>query len=503
MPFYGVSFNPFRQRNVINVFAVAGGRMVIVATFEEVEEIDPALDKPKRGRLRVLQTYTDENVSENFYCVAWSYDPLTGAPWVAVAGASGLIKIIDTSQKKVVRVLAGHGDEVNEMRFHHLRPELLFSTSKDFSIRLWNASTGDLLVVFGGDGGHRESVLGIDLHLSGNYLASCGMDHAVKIWTLCSPMLKRVIDTAAPLSGTQNSKRTSSTLTATSTSSTSYATQEHSCQCTVPVTTTQNHTCRQPVYVHYPIFSSTELHNNYVDNIRWYGDLLFSRSTEPNIILWKPEAGLPTEEDYKNKDADDPFQSKYALVGGRAHPNAQTSDFNIICEFSFEECDIWFVRFGLSRDNRFLATGSQYGKLFLWDLDYIPHFIDKYISTKKACSVNKKESKAKKKQNLYLSQKPASVTRKKNTSTKSIPQSTGNRSGTKQNANKQAGKRRKCVLRLLEGPKCTATVRQVTFSPDGEWLIAACDDGTIWCWLSEEDEETDWDDSDMDVDTVD
>jgi len=117
--------------------------------------------------------------------------------------------------------------------------------------------------------------------------------------------------------------------------------------------------------------------------------------------------------------------------------------------------------------------------------------------------VNKKESKAKKKQNLYLSQKPASVTRKKNTSTKSIPQSTGNRSGTKQNANKQAGKRRKCVLRLLEGPKCTATVRQVTFSPDGEWLIAACDDGTIWCWLSEEDEETDWDDSDMDVDTVD
>jgi WD40 repeat protein len=47
------------------------------------------------------------------------------------------------------------------MRFHHLRPELLFSSSKDFSIRLWNANTGELVVVFGGDGGHRESVLGI------------------------------------------------------------------------------------------------------------------------------------------------------------------------------------------------------------------------------------------------------------------------------------------------------------------------------------------------------
>ena len=135
-------------------------------------------------------------------------------------------------------------------------------------------------------------------------------------------MLKRIIDTAAPLPETQNSKRASSKLAATSSSSTSYAAQEHSCQCTVPVTTTQNHTCRQPVYVHYPIFSSTELHNNYVDNIRWYGDLLFSRSTEPNIILWKPEAGLPTEEDYENEDVDDPLQSKYGLVGGRALPNA-------------------------------------------------------------------------------------------------------------------------------------------------------------------------------------
>jgi len=49
---------------------------------------------------------------------------------------------------------------------------------------------------------------------------------------------------------------------------------------------------------------------------------LFSRSTEPNIILWKPEAGLPTEEDYENEDVDDPLQSKYGLVGGRALPNA-------------------------------------------------------------------------------------------------------------------------------------------------------------------------------------
>ena len=54
--------------------------------------------------LKANKQVCGDKVSENFYCVAWSYDPLTGAPWVAVAGASGLIKIIDTSQKKVVRV---------------------------------------------------------------------------------------------------------------------------------------------------------------------------------------------------------------------------------------------------------------------------------------------------------------------------------------------------------------------------------------------------------------
>jgi WD40 repeat protein len=140
--------------------------------------------------------------------------------------------------------------------------------------------------------------------------------------------------------------------------------------------------------------------------------------------------------------------------------------------------------------------------MYLWDLDYIPHFIDKYISVKKACSVNKKESKAKKKQNLYLSQKPATAaTRKKSTNVKSTPPSTS-KNCSKQMSNKQVGKRKRCVLRLLEGPKCTATVRQVTFSPDGEWLIAACDDGTIWCWLSEEDDDTEWDDDDMDVDSI-
>lgn len=31
-------------------------------------------------------------------------------------------------------------------------------------------------------------------------------------------------------------------------------------------------------------------------------------------------------------------------------------------------------------------------------------------------------------------------------------------------------------------PRCTSTVRQVTFSPDSRFVLCGCEDGTIWRW---------------------
>lgn len=43
------------------------------------------------------------------YTLAWTYDPFSYAPIVAVAGALGLIYIVDLEEKRVRRMFKGHG----------------------------------------------------------------------------------------------------------------------------------------------------------------------------------------------------------------------------------------------------------------------------------------------------------------------------------------------------------------------------------------------------------
>lgn len=120
------------------------------------------------------------------------------------------------------------------------------------------------------------------------------MDCTIKIWTLCTPVIKHAIKSSF------NSK--SSSLRS---QQLSQREQESCCSSHV--------TASRAVTVHYPIFSTIKLHNNYIDCVRWYGDLLLSRcAADAKIVLWKPEVELV---------AFDKSNITTVVVGGPATPS--------------------------------------------------------------------------------------------------------------------------------------------------------------------------------------
>ncbi len=82
----------------------------------------------------------------------------------------------------------------------------------------------------------------------GNCFASAGMDNTVKIWAL---------DTAE----VQEAVRQSYLWT--------------------PESRVAFHTC----FVQFPAFSTAKVHNDYVDSVRWVGNLILSKSTENKVRL--------------------------------------------------------------------------------------------------------------------------------------------------------------------------------------------------------------------------
>ncbi|CAG8711019.1 21258_t:CDS:2 [Rhizophagus irregularis] len=123
------------------------------------------------------QKYLEKNPSgyeeqQDFYCCTWSIDPIS-----------------DTSAGSVTKTLQGHGGEIHEMKSHPRDPSLLFSASKDLSIRLWRIDTMQTVTIFAGSAA-------IDVHLSGDFFASSGMDRTVNIWSLCTPVMKNAINSS-------------------------------------------------------------------------------------------------------------------------------------------------------------------------------------------------------------------------------------------------------------------------------------------------------------------
>ena len=160
---------------------------------------------------------------------------------------------------------------------------------------MWNLTNRVCIAIFAGDEGHRDQVLSVDIHSLGMCFVSSSTDNSIKIWSLKDEKVASSIkDSYAPPAATA----------------------------TKPFRTQ---------FIHFPVFSTRKVHPDYVDTARWVGNLLITKSTDHRILLWQASFG----------------------------DNASSHSVVILREYRMKEAAVcWFVRFGLSRSQRFLACGK-------------------------------------------------------------------------------------------------------------------------------------------------
>jgi len=282
-----------------------------------------------------------------------------GPQLCCVAGKRAIIKIIDTTQRRLLLTLIGHGDEIYDLKFSPIDPWLLISASKDESLRLWNVQTGTCVVMFAGHEGHCDSVLCAAWHPLGRSIVSSGMDTTVKIWSLEEKDVQCAIKDSY-LVKPKSRGRTK---------------HHHSNHVTEDNNGTKHHhggtggtgqqhfrsLCQQ-----LPMFSSNKMHTDYVDCVQFVGDLILSKSITNTISLWKPDftAPLPVA------TMDSPITPTHHHYHHHKNAAAQVLPLR---DFELTNCDIWFVRFQANEDCTMLAAGNCTGEIRVWEIGGSSH----------------------------------------------------------------------------------------------------------------------------------
>ncbi|WPG98803.1 WD40-repeat-containing domain protein [Acrodontium crateriforme] len=329
---YDVKFYPFPTANNDPLFAVCGVRDTFLCRI--TEDADHPLE---------LKFLKDLDTSAEYNSCVWTKHPVTQSPLLCLTGKiPKQIQIVDIDSGKVIRSLNGHGKGINDLAISPLSTNLLFSAAEDYTIRLWNLEPQyeeqPCVAVFAGEG-HRQPILAINVHPNGRWMLSGSLDNAICLWAVPEP---------------------------------------HEL-----IRDPKNTGFQTPKTIYYPHFLSTEVHFNYVDCLKFHGDLIISRASRDvgpssrtnEILLWKIEgfdSSLPAP-------AEPPVPSAGKSTRSSLPHSPQSRGFQRLLTFDMPGTNLFYQRFGLLDTpgmRPILAMGNQLSKFLFWDLQVLEEGID-------------------------------------------------------------------------------------------------------------------------------
>jgi polycomb protein EED len=318
-------------------------------------------------------------------------------------------------------------------------PTLLASCSIDHSVRIWSLDPAHKNQPLGAicyGQGHKAQILTLAWHPKGRFILSAGMDTKIAMWAVPADLKDRA--------GTD-----------------------------------------KPAVIHYPHFSTTEVHTDFVDCVQFYNDLIFSHACrEDKIILWKidefssdstdiPDAPIPTSIAVTSRT---PVTVPANSTSGTR--SAWGGRFQRLLQFDLPDTNQFYIRFSIFHEpgrHPILTAGNERSKAFFWDLQRLEE-----AGTCDEAQGNKA--------NLGL---PRHVREGSVSSNASSAVSTG--SGPTKNKRKKTKEKEQPKNRgiadpflsikahkIIEIPKYTAfPFRHFSWSRDGQWCVGAGDNGLI------------------------
>ncbi|KAL6711073.1 hypothetical protein ACN47E_006948 [Coniothyrium glycines] len=322
---YDVKFYPYTLPGVDPVFAVCGDNFIIVCrclldkrnAFENLLEL-----RYEKDSVRDRDGYNNS--------LAWSQAE-NGDPLLCVAGTPQ-IRVYNITTQKLETTIIGHGGSILDLAISPIDPTILASCGSDYSVRIWSLNLPHqkqpLAAICYGQG-HKDQVLALAWHRNGRFLLSAGMDTSINLWTMP--------DDFRDHAGTD-----------------------------------------KPAMIHYPHFSTTELHTDFIDSLQWYNDIILSHACrEDQIILWRidnfssdrshiPPAPVPTSNAI--------ISSTPVIVPASSISTTRSAwggRLQRLIHLDLPASQVWYNRFSLYHQlghHPVVVSGNDRSKVFFWDL---------------------------------------------------------------------------------------------------------------------------------------